>query len=562
VTVDLTVTNLGGTATTAALTGTLQASGGVTLPGAPQNFGSIPPGGSATRSFTFTVGSLACGDPLSMSLQLQDGATDLGTVVYSTVTGGTVPVPFANAGSITINDSAAATPYPSTISVSGITGSISKVTLSLNQMSHTFPSDVDIILVGPGGQKAYVMSDVGSGTDIVNVNLTFDDAAAAALGTGAIASGTYKPSNLDTNTDALPAPAPAGPYSSNFSVFSGLSGASVNGTWSLYVRDDVGTDIGSIAGGWTLTFQVPACATACNETDLALAHAATSGATVLPGGNVTYTFTATNNGPMAADNVAIGTATPAGTTFVSATPSAGAVLTAPGVGGTGAVNASWAGSTAVAGTRTLTMVVNVPGATAPGTIITSGGTATMSTADSTPGNNTPPNVQVTVASPSAPFITSFSPSSGKAGTLVNIVGPGVGSATAVAFNGAAATFTPISATQVRATVPVAATTGPISVTNASGTSATTAKFTVISSAPRITSFTPSTGTTGTVVTINGANLAGTTDVWFNGVAAASFIQVSATQVKATVPAAATTGPISLATPFGVATTGTVKFTKY
>jgi hypothetical protein len=65
-----------------------------------------------------------------------------------------------------------------------------------------------------------------------------------------------------------------------------------------------------------------------------------------------------------------------------------------------------------------------------------------------------------------------------------------------------------------------------------------------------------------VVTINGANLAGTTDVWFNGVAAASFIQVSATQVKATVPAAATTGPISLATPFGVATTGTVKFTKY
>ncbi len=158
----------------------------------------------------------------------------------------------ANPGSITINDNLPATPYPSTINASSLQGTIQKVTVTLNNISHTFPDDVDVLLVGPGGQKALLMSDVGGGSDLVNVNLTFDDAAAGSLPDGSqITSGTYKPTDFDTANDTFPAPAPAGPFTASLAVFNGTN---PQGTWQLYVRDDVGGDFGAIAGGWSLQF--------------------------------------------------------------------------------------------------------------------------------------------------------------------------------------------------------------------------------------------------------------------------------------------------------------------
>ena len=47
------------------------------------------------------------------------------------------------------------------------------------------------------------MSDVGGGTDAVNANLTFDDAAAAIGAT--VVSGTFRPTNIGTG-DLFPAP--------------------------------------------------------------------------------------------------------------------------------------------------------------------------------------------------------------------------------------------------------------------------------------------------------------------------------------------------------------------
>jgi subtilisin-like proprotein convertase family protein len=46
-----------------------------------------------------------------------------------------------------------ANPYPSTISVSGLTGTIVDVNVTLNNLSHTCTGDIDVLLVGPGGQK-------------------------------------------------------------------------------------------------------------------------------------------------------------------------------------------------------------------------------------------------------------------------------------------------------------------------------------------------------------------------------------------------------------------------
>src|SRR2546430_1431470 len=142
---------------------------------------------------------------------------------------------------------------------------------------------------------------------------------------------------------------------------------------------------------------------------------------------------------------------------------------------------------------------------------------------------------VTVA-PSAPMISSFSPASGPVGAGVTISGSHFTGATAVAFNGAAASFAVNSDTQITATVPSGATTGPISVTTPGGTatSATSFTVTVAPSAPMISSFSPASGPVGAGVTISGSHFTGATAVAFNG-AAASFAVNSDTQITATAP---------------------------
>lgn len=175
------------------------------------------------------------------------------------------PVTFANTASIAVpgtgtgaTTGAPANPYPSSINVSGLTGSIGKVVVSLKQFSHTWPQDVDVLLVGPGGQKMMILSDAGSGNDAVNLNLVLDDDAAThILGSGTIVSGTYKPSSHGTGADPFPSPAPAGPHAPSGPVgtatlSSTFGGTNPNGTWQLYVVDDENGDVGSFAGGWEI----------------------------------------------------------------------------------------------------------------------------------------------------------------------------------------------------------------------------------------------------------------------------------------------------------------------
>ncbi len=75
-----------GTAATSNLVATLQATGGVTSPSGPQNYGSIPPDNTTvvSRSFTFVADpSASCGDTLTATFDLQDGTSNLGTVTYT-----------------------------------------------------------------------------------------------------------------------------------------------------------------------------------------------------------------------------------------------------------------------------------------------------------------------------------------------------------------------------------------------------------------------------------------------------------------------------------------------
>jgi hypothetical protein len=80
----------------------------------------------------------------------------------------------------------------------------------------------------------------------------------------------------------------------------------------------------------------------------------------------------------------------------------------------------------------------------------------------------------------APIISSISPTSGLVGTLVTIKGSNFQGVTQVAFNGVPATlFVVRSASEIRATVPLFATTGKVSVTTPGGTALSASNFTVL-----------------------------------------------------------------------------------
>ena len=207
-------------------------------------------------------------------------------------------------------------------------------------------------------------------------------------------------------------------------------------------------------------------------------------------------------------------------------------------------NATAATSFTVNSDTQITATVPTGATTGPISVTTANGTGTSST-------------NFTVTAPPAPSITSFSPTSGPVGTNVVITGSAFTGATAVKFNGTAATsFTVNSDTQITATVPTGATTGPISVTTSAGTGTSSTNFTVTAPAPSITSFSPTSGPVGTNVVITGSAFTGATAVKFNGTAATSFTVNSDTQITATVPTGATTGPISVTTSAGTGTSST------
>lgn len=134
-----------------------------------------------------------------------------------------------------------------------------------------------------------------------------------------------------------------------------------------------------------------------------------------------------------------------------------------------------------------------------------------------------------------PFITTFSPMTAAAGTDVYIYGVNFSGTTQVRFGGVnASTYFIVSPTEILAVVAVGSSSGSVSVVTPGG-SASLPGFTFLPP-PTITSFTPTSVAGGAVVTINGTNFTGVTQVRFGTVNAASFTVVSPTQITATLPA--------------------------
>lgn len=171
---------------------------------------------------------------------------------------------FSNASILTIPDSLFGA---SSIAVSGFSGGITNITLSLIGLTSTNPADLDVLLVSPSGTKYIPMSDVGDNAAVVGINLTLDDAGAVSLpAITQLVPGTFKPTNIQgiEGVDTFPAGVPPGPYLSaaptGISTFiSAFAGQNPDGVWTLYVADD--TTNGSVASlnqGWRLTITAPA----------------------------------------------------------------------------------------------------------------------------------------------------------------------------------------------------------------------------------------------------------------------------------------------------------------
>ena len=165
-----------------------------------------------------------------------------------------------------------------------------------------------------------------------------------------------------------------------------------------------------------------------------------------------------------------------------------------------------------------------------------------------------------VATGDAPFV-SLEPTerTGNVGASVGMFGQRFSSASVVKFGGVAATKVTLSGTTyLTAVVSAGAHTGSVTVTTGTTTLTSPQTYKV---KPKITNFSPSSGTVGTLVTINGTGLIQTSAVKFGTLKATTFAVKSDSQVTAVVPSGLAAGAvtISIITPGGTANSAT-KFT--
>jgi len=234
---------------------------------------------------------------------------------------------FTNSAFIQINDSTnpptKASPYPSQINVSGVIGTVAKVTTTMVGVSHTYPDDIDALLVGPNNQagpapNTLLMAAVGGPFSISNVRLTFDDSYPSLPNESPITTGTNRPTLGTAASEpffypSFPTNAPSGPFPVTMSVFNGIN---PNGLWSLYIVDSTYHDAGSVNNGWILNLITGAQLD--QSADLSV-NITGSPVPATVSNLVDYHITVTNYGPAGATNLVFTDVLPAGMTYLSNT---------------------------------------------------------------------------------------------------------------------------------------------------------------------------------------------------------------------------------------------------
>ncbi|MBK8068624.1 MAG: DUF11 domain-containing protein, partial [Rhodanobacteraceae bacterium] len=119
--------------------------------------------------------------------------------------------------------------------------------------------------------------------------------------------------------------------------------------------------------------------------DVSVVKTTSNPAPVAGGANFTYTVTVANGGPQPAANVVMTDVLPAGVRFVSLTPPAGWTCTTPGANANGTVSCNIASQPV--GSAAFPIVVNLDPAVPNGTVISNTASATTTSVDSNPANN-------------------------------------------------------------------------------------------------------------------------------------------------------------------------------
>ena len=184
-------------------------------------------------------------------------ASVVAAVALVAVPGGAAASTYTNPNAVAIPEVGEGSPYPSTITVTDLPGAVTRARVTLNQLTHRYQSDLEIVVVAPDGRFTPLMDGAcGDDPDIVGQTFTFDDAAPSLLSDpGPCVGGTYKPTIYDSLAQAPPpAPQPGGSYGT--ALMARLHGSAASGNWNLFVYDSAAPDDegppNNLAGGWTL----------------------------------------------------------------------------------------------------------------------------------------------------------------------------------------------------------------------------------------------------------------------------------------------------------------------
>ncbi len=305
-----------------------------------------------------------------------------------------------NTTAITIPNSinGSGSPYPTRVNVSGLAGTVQKVTVSLNGFSHQFPDDVDLMLTGPNGRSLVLLSDVGGSNAVSGLNLTLDSTAASALpDSTALTSGTFRPTDFEAGTDTFASPAPtANVFSASTTTLgSAFNNIDPNGLWTLWVaNDNAGVQGGgSLSGGWCLNFTM-------NQPQLTVSKTHSGNFTQGQSG-AQYTVTVGSSGPgNTAGTISLVDNVPAGLTISGMSGNGWTCNTATATCTTNAVLA--ANGTLPPITVTVNVAANAP-ANVANSVTASGGGAQSATASDPTTINQLPDLTITKTTTASTF---------------------------------------------------------------------------------------------------------------------------------------------------------------
>jgi hypothetical protein len=149
----------------------------------------------------------------------------------------------SNQTNILINDNGPADVYPVTFTVGDI-GTVVSVSFKLIGYSHTTARDVGMVLYAPDTTKYTIITGRQGGFVVIN-NATVTLSPTETIVWDGYSSGTF----LNTTSAVMSNLGPHGNFSVGIvypNLVNAFTGTNSEGTWSLYIRDYQGGDIGSL----------------------------------------------------------------------------------------------------------------------------------------------------------------------------------------------------------------------------------------------------------------------------------------------------------------------------